>query len=215
MSQLFSSHGQSIGASASASVLPMTIQGWFPLGLIGLISLLPKGLSIQLWHPSTTIQKNRLFLASSISQLSLPDLTTEKNIALTVWTFVSKVMSLLFNTLSRFVTEEQASFNPWLQSPSAVIWESKKRKSVTVTTFSPFICHEVLMILGFRMLSCKPVFSLSSFTLSERFFSSSSLPALEWYHRRIWSCWYFSQQSWFQLVIHPAWHFLWCSLHIS
>ena len=60
VSWLFSSGSQSIGSSASASVLPMTIQGWFPLGLIGLISLLPKGLSIQLWHPSTTIQKNQL-----------------------------------------------------------------------------------------------------------------------------------------------------------
>ena len=111
MSQLFSSRGQSIGASASASVLPKNIQGWLPLGLIGLTSLLPKGLSIQLWHPITTIQKNQHFLASSITRLSRPDLTTGKNIALTIWTFVSKVMSLLFNTLSSFVTEEQASFN--------------------------------------------------------------------------------------------------------
>ena len=60
MSQLFSSGGKSIGASASASVLEMNIQGWFSLGLIGLISFLPKVLSIQLWHPSTTIQKNQL-----------------------------------------------------------------------------------------------------------------------------------------------------------
>ena len=110
ISQLFSSGGQSIGASASASVLEMNIQGWFPLGLIGLISLLPKGLSMQLWHPSTTIQKNQLFLASSITRLSRPKMTTEKNIPLTIWTFVSKAICL-FNTLSRFVTEEQASFN--------------------------------------------------------------------------------------------------------
>ena len=108
ISQLFSAGGQSIGASATASVCPMNIQGWFPLGLIGLISLLPKGLSMQLWHPSTTIQKNQLFLASSITWLSRLEMTTGKNIALTIWTFVSKVMSL-FNTLSRFVTEEQAS----------------------------------------------------------------------------------------------------------
>ena len=66
----------------------------------------------------------------------------------------------------------------WLQSPSAVIWESKKRKSVTVYTFSPFICHEALMILGFRMLSCKPAFSLSSYTLNERLVSSSWLSAI-------------------------------------
>ena len=110
ISQLFSAGGQSIGASASASVLEMNIQGWFPLGLIGLISLLPKGLSMQLWHPSTTIQKNQLFLASSITWLSRLEMTTGKNIALTIWTFVSKAICL-FNTLSRFVTEEQASFN--------------------------------------------------------------------------------------------------------
>ena len=81
ISQLFSAGGQSTGASDSASVLEMNIQGWFPLGLIGLISLLPKGLSIQLWHPSTTIQKNQLFLASSITRLSRPEMTTGKNIA--------------------------------------------------------------------------------------------------------------------------------------
>ena len=61
VSQLFSSGGQTIGASASASVLPVNIQGWFPLGLICLISLLPKWLSLQVRHPSTTIQKNQLF----------------------------------------------------------------------------------------------------------------------------------------------------------
>ena len=59
VSQVFAWGGQSTGASDSASVLEMNIQGWFPLGLIGLISLLPKGLSIQLWHPSTTIQKHQ------------------------------------------------------------------------------------------------------------------------------------------------------------
>ena len=78
MSQLFSSGGQRIGASASPSVLSMNIQGWLPLGLIGLISLLPKGLSMQLWHPGTTIQKNQLFLASSITRLSRPEMTTRK-----------------------------------------------------------------------------------------------------------------------------------------
>ena len=59
MSQLFTSSGQSIGASASASVLPMHIQGWFPLGLTGLISLLSKGLSRILFN--TTVQKHQFF----------------------------------------------------------------------------------------------------------------------------------------------------------
>ena len=99
-----------------------------------------------------------------------------------------------------------------------MILELKKRKSVTVSTFSPSICCEMMgpnaMILVFLMLSFKPALSLSSFTLIERLFSSSSLP-LEWYHQRIWSCWYFSQQSWFQLVARPAWHFSLCTLLIS
>ena len=72
-SQLFSSSGESAAASASASVLPKNIQGWFPLGLIGLISLLPKGLSIQLWCPSITIQNHQLF---SIHLLYNPTLTS-------------------------------------------------------------------------------------------------------------------------------------------
>ena len=78
MSQLYISGGQSIGASASASVLPMNIQGWFPLGLTGLISLLSKGLSRI--FSSTTIQKHQLILWHSaffMAQLSHPYMTTE------------------------------------------------------------------------------------------------------------------------------------------
>ena len=76
MSQLFASHDQSIGASASASVLPVIIQGWFPLGLIGLISFLSKGIS--------RVQLSHLYM------------TPRKIIAFTRWTFAGKVMSLLF-----------------------------------------------------------------------------------------------------------------------
>ena len=73
-------------------------------------------------------------------QLSHPYMTTGKTIALTIHIFVSKVMSLLFNTLSRFVI----AFLSWLQSPSAVILEPKKIKSVTDSIVSPSICHEVM-----------------------------------------------------------------------
>ena len=81
-------------------------------------------------------------------ELSYPYMTTGKTIALTRWTFVGKVMSLLFNMLSRLVV----TFHPrskrllisWLQSPSAVILEPKKIKSVTVSIVSPSICHEVM-----------------------------------------------------------------------
>ena len=90
-------------------------------------------------------------------QLSHPYMTAGKTIALTIWTFVSKVMSLLFNTLSRFVIaflpRSKCVLISWLQSPSAVIWEPKKIKSVTASTVSPSICHEVMgldaMVLAF------------------------------------------------------------------
>ena len=87
-------------------------------------------------------------------------MTTGKTIALTIWTFVGKVMSLLFNMLPGFVINflprSKCLLISWLQSPSAVILEPKKIKSVTVSIVSPSICHEVMgpyaMIIVFRML---------------------------------------------------------------
>ena len=89
-----------------------------------------------------------LHSAFFMAQLSHPYMTTGKTIALTRWTFVAKVMSLLSNTLSRFV----ATFLPrkkhllisWLQSPSAVILEPKLVKYASVSSVSPFIYHEVM-----------------------------------------------------------------------
>ena len=102
VSQLFTSGGQSIGASASAPVLPMTIQGWFPWGLTGWISLQSKGLSRV--FSSTTIRKHQFSSTqSSLWSSSHIHMECGKTIALTIWTFVSNVMSPLFNTLSRFV----------------------------------------------------------------------------------------------------------------
>ena len=105
-------------------------------------------------------------------QLSYPYMTTGKTIALTRQTFVGKVMSLLFNMLSRlviaFLPVSKHLLISWLQSPSAVILEPSKIKFVTVSIVSPSICHEVMepdaMILVFWMLSFKPTFSLSTFT---------------------------------------------------
>ena len=81
-------------------------------------------------------------------QLSHPYMTTGKTIALTRWTFVGKVMSLLFNMLSRlvitFLPRSKRLLISWLQSPSAVILEPQKIKSDTVATVSPSICHEVM-----------------------------------------------------------------------
>ena len=121
-----------------------------------------------------------------IVQLSHPYLTTGKTIALTRWTFVGKGMSLLFNMLSRlvvtFLSKSKHLLMSWLQSPSAVILQPPKIKSLTVSTVSPFICHEVMeadgMTLVFWMLIFKPTFSLSSFTFIKRLFSSSSLSAI-------------------------------------
>ena len=83
-----------------------------------------------------------------IVQLSHPYMTTGKTIALTRRTIVGKVMSLVFDMLSRlvitFLPKNKYLLISWLQSPSAVILEPKKIKSATVSTFSPSICHEVL-----------------------------------------------------------------------
>ena len=119
--------GQSIGASAS--VLPMTVHGWFPLGLTALISLLPKGLSKV--FSTTTIWKHQFF-GAQLSLWSNSHICTwllEKTIALTIQTFVNKVMSLLLNTLSRFapfLLRSKCLLISWLQSQSAVILEPDK-----------------------------------------------------------------------------------------
>ena len=115
-----------------------------------------------------------------ILQFSHSYLTTGKTIALTKQTYVGKVISLLFNTLSRFIIDFLFRSKHLLISPSAVILESKKIKPVTVSIVFPSICHEGMgpdaMILVFWRLSFKPAFSLSSFTFIKRLFSSSSLP---------------------------------------
>ena len=117
-------------------------------------------------------------------QLSHPYMTIGKTITLTLCTFVSEVMSLLlFNMLSRFVIaflpKSKCLLISWLQSPPTVIPEPKKIKYVTVSTFSPSVCHEIMgldvMIIVFWKLSFKPAFSLSSFSLIKRLFSSLSL----------------------------------------
>ena len=153
-SQVFASGGQDIGASASASAHPINIQDWFPLGLTGLI-LQTKGLARV--FSNTTVQKAPILQCSAffIVQLSHPYLTTGKTIALTRWTFVGKVISLLFNMLSRlivaFLPRSKRLLISWLQSPPAVILESQKIKPVTVSIFSPIFlpwsdgtgCHDL------------------------------------------------------------------------
>ena len=147
-SQPFASGGQSIGISASTSVLPMNAQDSSPLGWTGWISLQSKGLSKSLLQHHSSKASILRHSAVFTVQLSHPYMTTGKTIALTRWTFVDKVMSLLFNMLSRLVTtflpRSKRLLISWLQSPSAVILEPRKIKSVTVSTVSPSICHEVM-----------------------------------------------------------------------
>ena len=123
-------------------------------------------------------------------QLSHPYMTIGKTIALTRRTLVGKVMSLLLNMLSRlvitFLPRSKHISISWLQSPSAVILETPKIKSATVSTY---ISYEVMgpdaMIFVFQMLSFKPTFPLSSSTFVTRLFSSSSLSAIGWCHLHI------------------------------
>ena len=154
MSKLFTSVGQSIGVSASTAVLPMNTQDWSPLGWTGWISLQSEGLSRV--FSNTTVQKHQFFcIQLSLWSNSHPYMTTGKTIALTRRTFVGKVMSLLFNMLSRlviaFLPRRKCLLISWLQSWSAVILKPRKIKSATV---SPSICYEVMgpdaMILVFE-----------------------------------------------------------------
>ena len=157
----------------------------------GLISL-----GLMIWSPccprdsqevfsSTTAWKYQ-FLSAQPSSWSHSHILTwllEKNHSISRKTFLGKVMSLFFNTLSRFVIalipRSKRLLISWLQSPTEVILEPKKIKSVTVSIVYPSTCHEVTgldaIIFVFWTLNSKPAFSLSSFTFIKRLFSSSLL----------------------------------------
>ena len=104
MSWLFTSDGQSIGASVLATVLPINIRDWFSLGLTGLIFLLSKGLS-RVFSSTTDWKHQFLDAQPSLWSNSHIWMITGETTALTIRTFVGKVMSLLFNMLSRFVSK--------------------------------------------------------------------------------------------------------------
>ena len=138
----------SISPSSEYSGLISLKIDWFDfLAVQGTFRILLRHYSLKasiLWHS-----------AFFMVQLSQPYMTNGKTIALTIRTFVSRVMSLLSNTLSSFVIaflpKRNRLLNSWLQSPSTMILEPKKRKSVTTSTFSPSICH-VVMGLDARFL---------------------------------------------------------------
>ena len=118
----------------------------FRMGLLDLLAIQGALKSLLQHHSSkaSILRRSAFFRV----QLSHPYMTTGKNIALIRWTLVGKIMSLLFNMLSRlviaFLPRSKCLLTSWLQSPSAVILEPKYIKSVTVSIVSPFISHEVM-----------------------------------------------------------------------
>ena len=170
-------------------------------------------------------------------QFSHPSITTGKAIALTGQTFVCRLMSLLFNMLSRFVIaflpRSKSFWIPWLHSASGVILELRKVKSVSVST----LCLSFIMKWWDRMpwpsffecwvlsqLSHCPLWLSSVQTLhflltfSQMTMSSSCLRLsyahLSYAYLHIWG-WSFSPLSWFQVVLRWVCPFVWCTLHIS
>ena len=219
---LFASGNQSIGASDS--VLPVNIQDWFPLALTCYIPFAVKGTLkslLQQHNWKVAVPQHSAFCTVQHSYPYI--MTIWKTIALTIWTFVSKVMFLLFNTLSRFVIaflpRGKSLVISRLQSLSAVILEPRNIKSVTVDIVTPHICHEGMgpdtMILVFWMLRFKPDFSHSSFTFIKRLFSSSLLSAIRVVSSAYLRLLMFLLAILIPLVLHPAQHFTWCTLHIS
>ena len=143
MSQLFTSRGQSIGASALASVLPVNIQDWFPL----LLTFVWSPCSPRDSQGSSPTPQFKSINSLAVSLLCGPTVISihdywKKTIALTKWIFVSKVMSLLFNILSRlviaFFPRNKHLLIAWMQSLSAVILEPKK-KSLSLFPFFPHL----------------------------------------------------------------------------
>ena len=156
MSQLFASGSQNTGVFVFNLSPSKEHPGPISLRMDWLDLLVVQGAFKSLQHHSS---KASILLRSAlfIVQLSHLHMTTGKTIALTRWTFADKIMSLLFNMLSRlvitFLPKSRHFLISWLQSPSAVILEPKKIKSATVSAVFPSIYHEVMgpdaMILVF------------------------------------------------------------------
>ena len=144
---------------------------------------------------------------------SHPYMTTGKTIALTIWTFVRKVMSLLYNMLSRlaivFLPRRKHLVISWLPLLSTLIFGAQENKVCHCFHFSSIYLpwsdgtNFLISEWWFSFFECwvsNQLFSLSSFTFINKSFSFFSLSAIK-------ACWYFLRQSWFQLVTHPVWHF--------
>ena len=188
-------------------------------------------------------------------QLSHPYMTTAKTIALIIRKFVSKVMSLLFNMLSRlviaFLPRSKCLLISWLQAPSSMTLEPKKIVCHCFHCFPIYLPWSDAMICVFWVWSFKPALSKLWELVMDReawhaalhggpkeldttewvnwrqlfhspvslLLGSSLVPLCflpqGWCHLHIWGYWYFSQRSWFRLMLHPAKHFTWCILRIS
>ena len=154
-------------------------------------------------------------------------MTNSKTTALNEWTLVSRVMSLLFNRLTRFVltflTRGNHLLISWLQSPSAVISEPKKMmKSHYFYLFLFHLpCrngarwHYLSVLFFFLIFTFKLALSCSSFILIKRLFISSSFFAIRVVSSAYLRLLMFPRLSWFQLVTHAAWHFSSCAQHIG
>ena len=155
-------------------------------------------------------------------QLSHPGMNTGKTIALLYRPLLANWYLWLSNTLSRFMI----AFLPRKQKSSnfmiAVTIHGDFGASYKICHFFHSLplclpwsngtrCHD----LSFLNVELNPAFSFSAFTFIKRCLVSLHFLPLEWYHLHIWGYWYFSRKSWFQFVTHAAWHFAWCTLHIS
>ena len=145
MSLLFASDDQNTGVSVSASVLPTEHSGLISLKIDWFDLLAVQGtLRSLIQHHSSKVsvlQRSAFFMI----QLSQSYMTTEITIALIIQIFIGRVMSLLFNTLSRFIISKKQMSSDFMDAVTTlVILEPKKRKSITTSTFSPSICHEVV-----------------------------------------------------------------------
>ena len=201
----------------------MNIQDWFPLGLTGLISLQSKGLSRI--FSNTTVQKNQFFGTQlslwSSSHIHLHD--SWKNHSFDYTDLVGKVMSLLFNTLSRlviaFLPRSKHLFNFMAAVTICSDSGAQENKVCHCCLFSPIYllwsdrtgCHD----LSFWMLNFKPAFSLSSFIFIKRLFSSSLLSAIRVVSSVYLRLLIFLPAVLIQLVLYPAWHFARYTPHVS
>ena len=185
MSQLFASGGQSIGVSASKSALPINTQDWSPLGWLDLLAVQGTLKNILRHHSS----KASILLCSAffIVQLSHPYMTTGNTIALTRWIFVDKVISLLFNMLSRlvitFLPRSKRLLISWLQSPPAVILKPRKIVWHCFPIYFPWSDGTRCMIFVFWMWALSQLFH-SPLLLSFNLIYGQSVRSLLFLHTR-------------------------------